>query len=115
MDVTALLRDRGAAASFADANAPSFRGSSNPRQRHHGSPLAVACDLVAGVTGPSDAAGVLNTTGPAVGRGGSPADATGAGMSPRCGRIGSVQGSPGAGKPLYLGYATIGIHHVVVV
>ncbi len=39
---------------------------SNPRQSYNGDPLGVAYGEGSGVTGPADAAAVLNTTGPAV-------------------------------------------------
>ena len=39
---------------------------SNPRQRHNGDPLGIPFGEGSGVTGPADAAAVLNATGPAV-------------------------------------------------
>ena len=39
---------------------------SNPRQRYDGDPLGIAYGAGSGVTGPADAAAVLNATGPAV-------------------------------------------------
>ena len=51
---------------LADVRCSKLPRFSNPRQRYNGDPLGIAYGVGSGVTGPSDAAAVLNATGPAV-------------------------------------------------
>ena len=51
---------------LADVRCSKLRRFSNSRQRYNGDPLGIAYGVGSGVTGPSDAAAVLNATGPAV-------------------------------------------------
>ena len=50
---------------LADVRCSKLRRFSNSRQRYNGDPLGIAYGVGSGVTGPSDAAAVLNATGPA--------------------------------------------------
>ena len=56
----------GAHCGLADVACSELPRFSNPRQRYGGDPLGTAHGVGSGVTGPADAAAVLNATGPAV-------------------------------------------------